>query len=134
MIDTSILVTGIVGVFSTIVSSWITWFFTRKKYYSEVDNNLIQNMQKSLDFYRDLSNDNEERLKKILEDNAALRQSVNELLKENKQLKREMDVLKDQVIKITTTICTDLSCQIRSKDFSTITNNNNEEAEFEQSI
>ena len=131
MIDTSILVTGIVGVFSTIVSSWITWFFTRKKYYSEVDNNLIQNMQKSLDFYRDLSNDNEERLKKILEDNTALRQSVNELLKENKQLKREMDVLKDQVIKITTTICTDLSCQIRSKDFSTITNNNNEEAEFE---
>lgn len=131
MIDTSILVTGIVGVFSTIVSSWITWFFTRKKYYSEVDNNLIQNMQKSLDFYRDLSNDNEERLKKILEDNAALRQSVNELLKENKQLKKEMDVLKDQVIKITTTICTDLSCQIRSKDFSTITNNNNEEAEFE---
>ena len=131
MIDTSILVTGIVGIFSTIVSSWITWFFTRKKYYSEVDNNLIQNMQKSLDFYRDLSNDNEERLKKILEDNTALRQSVNELLKENKQLKREMDVLKDQVIKITTTICTDLSCQIRSKDFSTITNNNNEEAEFE---
>ena len=73
MIDTSILVTGIVGIFSTIVSSWITWFFTRKKYYSEVDNNLIQNMQKSLDFYRDLSNDNEERLKKILEDNTALR-------------------------------------------------------------
>lgn len=55
---------------------------------------------------------------------------VEELLKENKQLKKEIDTLKDQVIKITTTICTDLSCQIRSKDFSTLTNNNDEETEF----
>nr|DAI45561.1 MAG TPA: voltage-gated potassium channel protein [Bacteriophage sp.] len=44
MIDTSILITGGVGIFSTIASSWVTWFITRKKYYSEVDGNLIENM------------------------------------------------------------------------------------------
>jgi cell division protein FtsB len=45
---------------------------------------------------------------------------MEELMQENKQLKREIDTLKDQVLKITTTICTDLSCQIRNKDYSTL--------------
>ena len=56
---------------------------------------------------------------------------VEELLKENKQLKKEIDTLKDQVIKITTTICTDLSCQIRSQDFSTLNMVNHEEVQPE---
>lgn len=128
---TEILITGGVGIVSSIISGWASWIFARKKYNSEVDGNLIENMQKSLEFYKNLSDDNEQRLDKVLEDNVALRQTVEELLKENKQLKKEIDTLKDQVIKITTTICTDLSCQIRSKDFSTLTNNNDEETEFE---
>lgn len=127
---TDILITGGVGIVTSIISGWTSWILARRKYNSEVDGNLIENMQKSLEFYKDLSNDNEQRLNKVLEDNVALRQTVEELLKENKQLKREIDTLKDQVIKITTTICTDLSCQIRSKDFSTLTNNNDEETEF----
>lgn len=128
---TEILITGGVGVVSSIISGWTSWVFARKKYNSEVDGNLIENMQKSLEFYKNLSDDNEHRLDKVLEDNAALRQAVEELLKENKQLKREIDTLKDQVIKITTTICTDLSCQIRSKDFTTITKESDEEIELD---
>lgn len=115
---TEILITGGVGIVASIVSGWTSWIFARKKYNSEVDGNLIENMQKSLDFYKNLSDDNEQRLDKVLEDNIALRESIEELLKENKQLKKEIDNLKNQVIKITTTICTDLSCQIRNRDFS----------------
>lgn len=117
---TEILITGGVGIVSTIISGWASWIFARKKYNSEVDGNLIENMQKSLEFYKNLSDDNSQRLDKALEDNAHLRADVEELLKENKQLKKEIDILKDQVIKITTTICTDLSCQIRSRDISTL--------------
>lgn len=124
---TEILITGGVGIVSSIVSGWVSWIFARKKYNSEVDGNLIENMQKSLEFYKNLSDDTEQRLDKVLEDNVALRQTVEELLKENKQLKKEIDTLKDQVIKITTTICTDLSCQIRRKDFDTINKDDNEE-------
>ena len=62
MINTEILITGGIGFISTIISGLATWFFTRKKYNSEVDNNLIQNMKESLDFYRKLSDDNRERL------------------------------------------------------------------------
>ena len=128
---TEILITGGVGIVSSIVSGWVSWIFARKKYNSEVDGNLIENMQKSLEFYKNLSDDTEQRLDKVLEDNVSLRQTVEELLKENKQLKKEIDTLKDQVIKITTTICTDLSCQIRRKDLDTINKDDNEEIEFE---
>ena len=54
MID--ILVTGGVGLTSTIISSITTWILARKKYNSEVDNNLINNMKASLDFYEKLYN------------------------------------------------------------------------------
>ena len=128
---TEILITGGVGIVSSIISGWVSWIFARKKYNSEVDGNLIENMQKSLEFYKNLSDDNEQRLDKVLEDNVALRQKVEELLKENKQLKKEIDTLKDQVIKITTTICTDLSGQIRRKDFDTLNKDDNEEIESE---
>lgn len=117
---TEILITGGVGVITSIISGWTSWVFARKKYNSEVDGNLIENMQKSLEFYEKLSDDTTARLNKALEDNEHLRQSMEELMQENKQLKREIDTLKDQVLKITTTICTDLSCQIRNKDYSTL--------------
>ena len=117
---TEILVTGGVGIVSSIISGWVSWILARRKYNSEVDGTLIENMQKSLEFYKNLSDDNEQRLEKVLEDNVNLRQTVEESLKENKQLKKEIDTLKDQVIKITTTICTDLSCQMRRQDFNTL--------------
>lgn len=106
MIDTSILITGGVGILSTIASSWITWFITRKKYYSEVDNNLIQNMQESLDFYKKLSDDNRARLE--------------EVLKRNEDLEGEVRELRTQLFNLMTSICTDLSCQIRRREFATL--------------
>ena len=102
MIDTSILITGGVGILSTITSSWITWFITRKKYYSEVDNNLINNMRESLDFYEKLSTDNRERLEEVLKRNTELEQEVGELRK--------------QMFNLMSSICTDLTCQLRKRN------------------
>ena len=96
MIDTSILITGGVGVLSTIASSWITWFITRKKYYSEVDHNLIENMENSLEFYKKLSDDNRSRLEEMVE--------------RNKLLEVEVQELRKQVLNLTMNICMDLTC------------------------
>lgn len=41
---TEILITGGVGIVSSIISGWASWIFARKKYNSEVDGNLIENM------------------------------------------------------------------------------------------
>lgn len=113
---TEILITAVVGLLTTIVSSWSTWVFARKKYNSEVDHNVIDNMKESLEFYEKLSNDNKARLTEALEENKKLREDLNIVLEENKALKKDMDDLKSQMIKLTTSICYDLSCKIRMRE------------------
>lgn len=113
---TEILITAVVGLVTTIVSSWSTWVFARKKYDSEVDHNVIDNMKESLEFYEKLSNDNKERLTEAIKENKKLREDFNKVLKENEDLRRDMDNIKNQMLKLTTSICYDLSCKIRMRE------------------
>ena len=62
MIDTGILITGGIGLLSTIITGWSSWFFARKKYYTEVDSNEIENLKKSLEFYENIVKDNNKKL------------------------------------------------------------------------
>ena len=97
MID--VLVTGGVGVLTSTISSLVTWILAKKKYNAEVDNNVIQNMQQSLEFYKELSDDTKERLAEVLEKNQKLEDDVAELRK--------------QMLNLTMKICLDLSCKHR---------------------
>lgn len=67
------------GILSTIISGFSGWFFTKRKYNAEVDNNLINNMQESLEFYKALADDNKARLDEVLNENADLRKQVSDL-------------------------------------------------------
>ena len=111
------LITGGIGILTTIVGSWSSWIFARKKYNTEVDSNLIQNMQESLDFYRKLSDDNRERLEIIL--------------RRNEELESEVKELRNQLFSLMSSICTDLSCQIRRREFSNLEMFKHEEAKSE---
>ena len=102
MIDLGILITGGVGLITSIVSSWTTQFFARKKYNSEVDLNLVEKMEKSLEFYRNLSDDNRARLEEITE--------------RNNELEKEVAELRKQVLNLTMNICMDLTCSNRIKE------------------
>lgn len=62
MIDIGIIITGSIGIVTTIVSGWTSWFFARKKYYTEVDSNEIENLKKSLEFYENIVKDNNQKL------------------------------------------------------------------------
>ena len=101
MIDLGILITGGVGIITTVISGWTSWFLTRRKYNSEVDNNLIENMQQSLEFYKKLSDDNKNRL--------------DEVLKRNAELEQEIKDLRKQMFSLMNSICTDLTCQLRKR-------------------
>lgn len=57
----------------------VSWLLAKRKYNAEVDNNIIENMQKSLDFYKQLSDDTKERLETVLKENSELRSEVKEL-------------------------------------------------------
>lgn len=106
MVD--IIVTGAVGLITTVISGVTSWILARRKYNSEVDNNLIQNMQNSLEFYKKLSDDNRERLQ--------------EVLKRNDSLEQEVRDLRQQMFNIMGSLCIDFTCQMRKRDMSLFTN------------
>lgn len=94
-----IILNGLITVSSSVICSTITWFLARKKYHSEVDHNLIQNMQDSLEFYKNLSDDNKERL--------------DEMIKRNDALEEEVREVKDTMFKLMANLCYDLTCSHR---------------------
>lgn len=100
--DISVLITGGVGLLTSIISSWTTWFFARRKYNSEVDLNLVEKMEKSLEFYKSLSDDNKNRLEEITE--------------RNNELEKEVQELRKQVLNLTMNICMDLACSHRMRE------------------
>lgn len=100
--DIGIFITAIIGIMTTFASGWTSWFFTRKKYNSEVDQNVILNMKESLDFYKSLSDDNKNRLDLMIERNEALED--------------EMKDLRKQVNTLMNYMCIDLTCQLRKKN------------------
>lgn len=108
--DIEVLITGAIGILATIVSGWVSWFFARKKYNSEVDSNLINNMKNSLDFYEKLSTDNRERLE--------------EVLKRNTELEQEVEELRKQMFHLMSSICTDLTCQLRKRNLNLFNEHN----------
>lgn len=99
--DIQVIITGIVGLITTVTSGWVSWLFAKKKYNAEVDNNLIENMQKSLDFYMKLSDDNKARL--------------DEALKRNDVLEEEIRDLRKQIFELMNNICYDMTCELRSR-------------------
>ena len=109
MIETDVLITGAVGVVSSIISAWTSWFFARKKYNSEVDSQLIKNMNESLEFYKKLSDDNKGRLEEVLKRN-------DELEKRDERLEEEIRQLRKQVFEVMTKICLNLECAVRVRN------------------
>lgn len=102
MIDYDVVITGGVGLISSIISGWTTWFFARRKYNAEVDLNLVEKMEKSLEFYKSLSDDNTARLE--------------DLTVRNKALEEELQDLRKQVLNLTLNICMDLTCAHRIRE------------------
>lgn len=96
------LITGGIGLLTTVVSAVTSWLFARKKYNSEVDHNLIENMENSLEFYKKLSDDNKTRLEEMAE--------------RNKILEAEIQELRKQMLNLTMNICMDLTCANRVRE------------------
>lgn len=108
------IITAVISTLCSVLASFVTWLLSRKKYQTEVHRNQIENMQKSLKFYEDLSTDTQERLSKILEENEALRI-------ENQVIKDELHEVKEMLSKMMDNVCINLACQIRNKGYSVMT-------------
>ena len=89
----------ITNILAPIITGFASWLMAKKKYYSEVDSTVIANMKESLEFYKQLSDDNRERLKEVLD--------------KNDQLEKEVSELKSQMLKLAMNISMDLTCKNR---------------------
>lgn len=96
------IIIGCIGLFTTIASGWTSWFFARKKYNTEVDSNYIENLTKALETYDAIIAHN--------------KTEIEALTKENIELKGEISELRRQVLDLTTNICLDLTCELRSRE------------------
>lgn len=126
-----ILITAGTTVVCSSLSSLLTWALSRKKYRSEVKSNDIDNMQHSLDFYEDLSDDHRSRLHYLLdenkelreenirirEENAAIRVENAAIRAENARVLEELEDIKLMVNRLIESTCINMACQIRNKGF-----------------
>ena len=82
-LDVQVIVTGVVGLITTITSGWVSWLFAKKKYNAEVDSTKIENMQKSLEFYIQATEDYKKQLDEA-------QSKVSELSQEKTQIKNKV--------------------------------------------
>mgnify|MGYP003081920403 CR=1 FL=1 len=105
---TNEIIIALIGVLSTVIGTWTSWFLARKKYNVEVDSSLIENMQRSLDFYMRLSDDNKDRLEEALirnerleEEVQRLKEQVNDLIFQyQKSLRRQLKAKDEEISRI----------------------------------
>lgn len=121
--DYNELIVGGIGIVTTITSGWVSYFFTRKKYNTEVRSNEIENVRNMLNFYKDLSEDNKQRLHEALEENKELRREVDALREQNRSLQVQLNNLSNRIDRFQQSLCTDLMCQFRKNGDATTLEN-----------
>lgn len=107
---TQVLIIIVSAVFS-VASNFITWILTKRRYNSEVDSQVINNMKESLNFYKELCDDTKERLLEVLEEN---KQQTSEI----KDLKFKLNDLGQKVEALTEFACSTINCPKRNKNVS----------------
>ena len=80
--DFDVIITGGVGIITTIVGSWSSWIFARKKYNAEVDSTKIENLAKIIDVQNEQIKNLQERLDNSLERNKQLETELIEVRKQ----------------------------------------------------
>ncbi len=100
--ELDVLITGGIGLITSIASAWTSWFFARKKYNTEVDSNYIENLQKALATYDSIISHN--------------KTEIEHLMEKNDTLEKEVSELRRQMLDLAMNICMDFSCKVRQRD------------------
>lgn len=94
-----VLIDIIIPTACSLITGFITWLLTKKKYDSEVKGSDIQNMDQALEFYTKIADDMNVRL--------------NQALERNQKLEDDVRFLKNQLLELQLKICLNLSCKER---------------------
>ncbi|MDE5976929.1 MAG: hypothetical protein K2G70_00470 [Turicibacter sp.] len=80
--ETNEILIGCSGLLTTVASGVISWLSAKKKYYTEVDSNYIDNLSKGLETYDSIISHNKEEIEYLMRENEELRKEVAELRKQ----------------------------------------------------
>lgn len=112
------IIGSLIGLFCTSVSSFVTYFLTKRKYNTEVDSQQIQNMDASFDTYRKIMEEalssQKKRLEVIIEGQD---KKIDMLQKENDSLRAQVSNLQMQMLNILGSLCLDSTCKLRKMNF-----------------
>ena len=112
------IIMALVGVLCTAISSAVTFFFTRRKYNTEVDSQQIHNMGESFDVYKKMMEEALSSQKKTMESIIeAQDKKIDTSLKENDSLKTQVSQLQQQMLNLLGSICLDSTCKLRRMNF-----------------
>lgn len=101
------ITTALIGLLCTIISSAVTFFFTRRKYNAEVNSQQIDNINSSFDVY-----------KKMTEETFELQnEKIQQLQVENSELRKQVHNLQVQMSQWINAVCYDTSCKLRQSGF-----------------
>lgn len=116
---TSTIITALVGLFCTLVSSFVTFLFTRKKYNEEVTSQRLDNLDKaftlSQKMYKATTEIQNEKIQKLQE--------------ENDKLKKEFWDLQQKIAELLPFVCNNTNCPRRTLNPAKAANDNNAEVE-----
>ena len=99
----STIIVALIGV----VSTFITYFLTKRKYNAEVSSKEIENMSSSFDLYKKMTN----------ETITAQNKKIELLQRENSELKEQVNHLQLQIASLLDAICYDTTCKLRRANF-----------------
>ena len=100
---------SITGTAGAALGSIVTWILNRRQQNAATDHTIIEGMQKSLQFYEQLSDDTKKRLDEAVEDRNLLKEKIEQQDKKIAELER-------QLLRLSVSLCYNLSCEMRKKD------------------
>ena len=119
------IILALIGIGASIITSFVTYLLTRRKYNTEVDSQKIKNMSDTFELYKKVQTETLKSQKELLEATItaqnrtieALKQKVDDGQKENQDLRQQVSQLQMQMINILGNICLDATCKLRKMNF-----------------
>ena len=119
------IILALIGLGASIITSFVTYLLTRRKYNTEVDSQKIKNMSDTFELYKKVQTETLKSQKELLEATItaqnrtieALKQKVDDGQKENQDLRQQVSQLQMQMINILGNICLDATCKLRKMNF-----------------
>ena len=94
------IIMALVTLFCSTVSGWVTFIFTKRKYNTEVESQQIRNLNDAFDAYKRMAEESLESQKKIMDNTISVQnKKIDDLQKENENLRQQVSELQIQLIK-----------------------------------